>query len=158
MVDNGHPAIQPGYPKPTLPNSKHTPLDLAQVLICMMGMAVPVVFGVVVEKAALGVSASFGAMLVSGAAFSGTMRQQLLNLTRIMLAGSVALLFGKLIGGYGPLTGGLIITTSFLSALLGGISRSVAQVSKAKEPKNRTILPNLLLQLPPLRTNGYRAE
>jgi uncharacterized membrane protein YccC len=113
----------------TLHWSNDVPFDISQIVASMVGMAGPIALGVYSGNEGLGLLASFGAMVVSGAASGGTVRQRAIELINTMLVGTTAVFAGSLIGGRDWLTGGFIVIISILAALLGGMGRSAAQAS-----------------------------
>jgi hypothetical protein len=110
-----------------LHGSKDGPVDLPQIVAGMMGMAGPIALGIAGGHAGLGLLASFGAMVVSGASSGGTIRQRAVEMTCTMLVGTAAVFAGSLMGGRGWLTGVCIVLMSAAAALLGGMGRSAAQ-------------------------------
>ncbi|WP_040207485.1 FUSC family protein [Neobacillus jeddahensis] len=103
--------------------------DLSHTVAGLVGMAGSLVLGYYFNNLIFGLLASFGAMVVSGAASGETIRQRTIELTRAMIAGTSAVFMGTLIGGLGWLTGGCIVIISMLAALLGGMSRPAAIAS-----------------------------
>jgi len=109
--------------------SNDVSLNTSQIMASMMGMVGPVALGVFFGNLGFGMLASYGAMVVGGAESGGRMRQQAVELTGVMLVGTAAVFAGSLMGGHGWWTGGFIVITACLAALLGGMSRPAAQAS-----------------------------
>lgn len=95
-----------------LHGSKDGSVDLPQIVAGMMGMAGPIALGIAGGHAGLGLLASFGAMVVSGASSGGTIRQRAVEMTGTMLVGTAAVFAGSLMGGRGWLTGVCIVLMS----------------------------------------------
>ena len=109
--------------------SNDIPLDKAQILASTVGMVVPVAFGAIFGNLSLGILFSFGVMFVIGIAPDRTVHEQAIELLRIMVVGTAAVFIGSVIGGYGWLTGVSIIIISFVTAIMGGMSRFAAQAT-----------------------------
>jgi hypothetical protein len=109
--------------------SNDMPLDKAQISASAGGMGVPVAFGAIFGNLSLGILMSFGAMFVIGVAADKTIHEQTNELLHIMLVGTAAVFTGSVIGGYGWLTGILIIIISFIMAITGSLSQFAAQAT-----------------------------
>jgi uncharacterized membrane protein YccC len=107
--------------------SREIPVPVSQSVAVALGMAVPIAIGVVIDQTVLGMLASLGGLAASGAAGTGTLREQGLLLCSALVSGCAAVLVGSTIAGHGWMTGAAIVLIATIAALVGSLGRTFAR-------------------------------
>jgi hypothetical protein len=104
--------------------------EASQVIAAMLGLAVPILVGVATDQVSLGAAAAIGGLALGGVAQGReTFLLQASALTAALLTGCAAILTGTFIVHQGSLILVAIPAIAALAALVGGISRPMAQQS-----------------------------
>lgn len=102
---------------------------LPQVVIAVLGLAVPVAVGSLVGQVQAGCVAAMGGLALSSQVNSAKFSENLISLTSAVVAGSLAFILGSYLSGNGILSLILIPLIVLVAGVVGGISRSLIRTT-----------------------------
>ncbi len=106
--------------------SKQTEVDLVEVLATGLGMAGPVLLAAAMGHISLGLVASVGSLVVSGAGLGSSTRTQAQALASALVPAALASIAAAYAAGHAWLTDAIVVVLASVAATIGGYSRALA--------------------------------
>jgi hypothetical protein len=101
--------------------------DASQIIAATLGLAGPIIAGVVTDHLRLGMVAAIGGLALGGAAQGQTLRQRASALGAALFAGCAAMSTGTVIANHGSLIIVAVPAVAAVAGLVGGISLPMAR-------------------------------
>ncbi len=109
--------------------SREVPVPPSWMVGSALGMGIPIAACAAIGRTDLGMLASIGGLAVGGAGGYGNLRDQSLRLAYAVIAGALAILIGSASGGYGWITGAVVVIATIFAAVIGRFGRTIARYS-----------------------------